>query len=45
VELLTIGAFARAASLTQKALRLYDQLGLLKPVTGSTRSRNCGRPA
>jgi serine/threonine protein phosphatase PrpC len=31
VELLTIGAFARAASLTQKALRLYDQLGLLPP--------------
>jgi serine/threonine protein phosphatase PrpC len=31
VELLTIGAFARAARLTPKALRLYDQLGLLPP--------------
>jgi serine/threonine protein phosphatase PrpC len=31
VELLTIGAFARAAELTPKALRLYDQLGLLPP--------------
>jgi serine/threonine protein phosphatase PrpC len=31
VELLTIGAFARAAKLTPKALRLYDQLGLLPP--------------
>ncbi|SDY96360.1 Serine/threonine protein phosphatase PrpC [Micromonospora pattaloongensis] len=29
--LLTIGAFARAARLTPKALRLYDQLGLLPP--------------
>ena len=29
--LLTIGAFARAARLTPKALRLYDQLGLLAP--------------
>jgi PPM family protein phosphatase len=31
VELLTIGAFARAARLSTKALRLYDQLGLLPP--------------
>jgi serine/threonine protein phosphatase PrpC len=31
VGLLTIGAFARAARLTPKALRLYDQLGLLPP--------------
>jgi PPM family protein phosphatase len=31
VELLTIGAFARAAELTPKALRLYDELGLLPP--------------
>jgi PPM family protein phosphatase len=31
VELWTIGAFARAARLTPKALRLYDQLGLLPP--------------
>ncbi len=29
--LLTIGAFARAARLTPKALRLYDKLGLLPP--------------
>jgi serine/threonine protein phosphatase PrpC len=31
VELLTIGAFARAARLTPKALRLYDELGILPP--------------
>ncbi|GLW30417.1 MerR family transcriptional regulator [Actinoplanes regularis] len=31
MELLTIGAFARATHLTPKALRLYDQLGLLPP--------------
>jgi serine/threonine protein phosphatase PrpC len=31
VELLTIGGFARAAGLTAKALRLYDELGLLPP--------------
>jgi PPM family protein phosphatase len=31
VELLTIGAFARAAGLTAKALRLYDEQGLLRP--------------
>ena len=31
MELLTIGAFARAARLTPKALRLYDQVGLLPP--------------
>ena len=31
MELLTIGAFARAARLTPKALRLYDELGLLVP--------------
>ena len=30
--LLTIGAFARAARLTPKALRLYDEVGLLRPV-------------
>ncbi|OON82619.1 MerR family transcriptional regulator [Streptomyces tsukubensis] len=29
--LLTIGAFARAARLSRKALRLYDELGLLPP--------------
>ena len=32
VKLLTIGAFARAARLSPKSLRLYDELGLLKPV-------------
>jgi protein phosphatase len=31
--LLTIGAFARAARLSPKALRLYDELGLLRPVS------------
>ncbi|GAA4628055.1 MerR family transcriptional regulator [Actinoallomurus vinaceus] len=30
-RLLTIGAFARAARLSPKALRLYDELGLLRP--------------
>jgi protein phosphatase len=30
-ELLTIGAFARAVRLSPKALRLYDELGLLRP--------------
>ncbi|MEU7804584.1 MerR family transcriptional regulator [Micromonospora arborensis] len=33
MELLTIGAFAQAARLTPKALRLYDQVGLLVPAT------------
>ncbi|MFE2376916.1 MerR family transcriptional regulator, partial [Streptomyces sp. NPDC059398] len=32
MELLTIGAFARASRLSPKALRLYDGLGLLAPV-------------
>src|ERR1051325_3172982 len=31
MRLLTIGAFARAAGLTPKALRLYDDLGLMRP--------------
>jgi PPM family protein phosphatase len=31
VELLTIGAFAREARLSPKALRLYDDAGLLRP--------------
>jgi protein phosphatase len=31
VDLLTIGAFSRAARLSPKALRLYDSLGLLTP--------------
>ncbi|WP_035792557.1 MerR family transcriptional regulator [Kitasatospora mediocidica] len=32
MPLLTIGAFARASRLSPKALRLYDELGLLRPV-------------
>ncbi len=31
VKLLTIGEFSRAARLSPKALRLYDELGLLRP--------------
>jgi len=31
VELITIGAFARAARLSAKALRMYHELGLLSP--------------
>lgn len=31
MDRLTIGAFARACGLTPKALRLYDELGLLRP--------------
>ncbi|WP_416482260.1 MerR family transcriptional regulator [Streptomyces sp. CL12] len=31
MELLTIGAFARASRLSPKALRLYDELALLRP--------------
>ena len=31
MDLLTIGAFARASRLSPKALRLYDSLGLLMP--------------
>ncbi len=31
MELLTIGAFARASRLSPKALRLYDEQGLLRP--------------
>ena len=31
MQLLTIGAFARATRLSPKALRLYDELGLLRP--------------
>jgi PPM family protein phosphatase len=32
VKFLTIGAFSRASRLSPKALRLYDELGLLRPV-------------
>ena len=32
VELLSSGDFARASGLSRKALRLYDELGLLRPV-------------
>jgi serine/threonine protein phosphatase PrpC len=35
---MTIGAFARAARLSAKALRLYDELGLLRPATVDERS-------
>ncbi len=31
MSLMTIGAFARASRLSPKALRLYDELGLLRP--------------
>lgn len=31
MELMAIGAFARASRLSAKALRLYDELGLLPP--------------
>ena len=31
--MLTIGAFARASRLSPKALRLYDELGLLRPAS------------
>ncbi|MGC4807457.1 MerR family transcriptional regulator [Micromonospora sp. DT233] len=31
MALLTIGAFARAVGLTPKALRIYDEVGLLRP--------------
>jgi DNA-binding transcriptional MerR regulator len=42
--LLTIGAFARASRLSAKALRRYDELGLLPParvdsMTGYRRRR------
>ncbi|MGW7490569.1 MerR family transcriptional regulator [Streptomyces sp. NPDC054786] len=37
-ELLTIGAFARASRLSPKALRLYDELGLLTPAQVDPRS-------
>ena len=37
-DLLTIGDFARAAGLTPKALRLYDDLGLLRPTEVDERS-------
>ena len=32
MQLMTSGAFARASGLSRKALRLYDELGLLHPV-------------
>ena len=32
MELMTSGEFARASGLSRKALRLYDELGLLRPV-------------
>ena len=51
VELMTSGAFARASGLSRKALRLYDELGLLHPArvdpprcTGSTIRASSSRP-
>jgi DNA-binding transcriptional MerR regulator len=43
-ELMTIGAFARRSRLSLKALRLYDELGLLRPasVDGTTAYRHYG---
>jgi protein phosphatase len=38
VALLTIGVFARAARLSPKALRLYDELGLLPPTAVDSES-------
>jgi protein phosphatase len=38
VELLTIGAFAAASGLSPKALRLYDDLGLLAPAEVDART-------
>lgn len=38
MDLLTIGAFARATRLSPKALRLYDELGLLPPAAVDSRS-------
>ncbi|RKT54861.1 MerR family transcriptional regulator [Saccharothrix australiensis] len=38
MELVTIGEFARAARLSPKALRLYDELGLLTPAHVDPRS-------
>ena len=32
MDLMTSGAFARASGLSRKALRLYDELDLLRPV-------------
>src|ERR1700735_3987605 len=32
MELMTSGAFARASGLSRKALRLYEELGLLRPI-------------
>jgi len=48
-ELLSIGEFARRARLTPKALRIYDQLGLLSPTvtdpaTGYRRYRRGPEP-
>ena len=49
MDLLTIGSFARAARLSPKALRLYDELGLLTstryPATGSMTPASWSMPA
>ena len=47
MSLLTIGAFAAASRLPPKALRLYDELALLRPVEAqrSAGGAGCCRPA
>nr|WP_242436553.1 MerR family DNA-binding transcriptional regulator [Streptomyces sp. CB02488] len=40
--LMTIGAFARLSRLSAKALRRYDELGLLEPVLGAFRLDQAG---
>ncbi len=40
-RLRSIGQFAEITGLTTKALRLYDQLSLLKPAAVNSRGRFC----
>jgi IS5 family transposase len=40
VDLMSIGEFARLSRLSAKALRLYDELGLLPPAPGYHRASN-----
>jgi protein phosphatase len=44
MRLLTIGAFARQCRLSPKALRLYDELGLLRPVETDPHTATAGTP-
>ena len=39
MELVSIGEFARLTRLSAKALRFYDELGLLSPAWGTERER------